>query len=256
MKNAKPVVSIIMNCHNGEKYIRESLNSIKKQTYKNWETIFFDNESNDKSMEIVKSLKNDKRIKIFKSFKKLTLYEARNEAIKKARGTYIAFLDTDDLWLPKKLELQLDYIKKKKCEIIFSNFYIKKNKKKFLRLNKKILDVKTQNILNDYYLGILTGLINRKYFKKGFNKRYNIIGDFDFFLKLSFKNKICFINRPLAIYRLHNENLSIKNKKAYISEMQNWISKNKKKLNKLGLSLIMQKKNLIKLRIRNFFNLR
>ena len=102
----------------------------------------------------------------------------------------------------------------------------------------------------------MTGLINKKFFKKGFNKRYNIIGDFDFFLKLSLKHKICFINRPLATYRLHNENLSIKNKKTYINEMQNWISKNEKKINKLGLSLIMQKKNLIKLKIRDFFDLR
>ena len=256
MKKTKPIVSIIMNCHNGQKYIRESLSSIQKQTFNNWETIFFDNQSNDNSLEIANSFKEDKRIKIFKSIKKMPLYEARNEAIKKTRGIYIAFLDTDDFWLPKKLELQLECIKKKKCEIIFSNFYVKRNKKKFLRLNKNILEVKTQGILNDYYLGILTGLINKKFFKKGFNRRYNFIGDFDFFLKLSLKHKICFINRPLATYRLHNDNLSIKNKTAYINELQNWLSKNEKKMNKLGLSLIMQKKNLIKLRIRNFFNLR
>ena len=128
MKKTKPIVSIIMNCHNGQKYIKESLNSIKKQTFKNWETIFFDNQSNDNSLEIAKSFKKDKRIKIFKSIKKLSLYEARNEAIKKTRGIYIAFLDADDLWLPKKLEIQLDYIKKKNLEKNFLNFLFKKKK--------------------------------------------------------------------------------------------------------------------------------
>ena len=60
----------------------------------------------DKSIEIISSFK-DKRIKIFKSKKYLKLYEARNEAIKKAQGKYICFLDTDDWWTPKKIEIQL-----------------------------------------------------------------------------------------------------------------------------------------------------
>ena len=98
------IVSVIMNCHNGDKYLKKSISSILKQSYKKWELIFFDNQSNDKSIEIISSFK-DKRIKIFKSKKYLKLYEARNEAIKKAQGKYICFLDTDDWWTPKKIEI-------------------------------------------------------------------------------------------------------------------------------------------------------
>ena len=68
------LVSIIINCHNGEKYLDKSLSSILSQTYRNWEIIFFDNKSSDKSLSIVKSVK-DKRIKIFRSKKFLKLYK-------------------------------------------------------------------------------------------------------------------------------------------------------------------------------------
>ncbi len=78
-------VSIIMNCHNGEKYLNKSISSIINQSYKNWELIFFDNKSDDDSKKILKNFR-DNRIKYFKSKKFLKLYEARNLAIKKAQG--------------------------------------------------------------------------------------------------------------------------------------------------------------------------
>ena len=113
MKKINPLVSIIMNCHNGEKYLSKSISSIFSQSYKNWELIFFDNNSNDNSKKIIKSYK-DKRIKYFFSKKKINLYHARNLALKKTKGKYVSFLDVDDLWDKKKLKLQIDYLKKNK----------------------------------------------------------------------------------------------------------------------------------------------
>ena len=95
------IVSVIMNCHNGEKYLEDSVRSLINQTYENWELIFFENFSTDQSLEIIKKFK-DKRIKIFKSQKFLNLYHARNEALKKISGKYICFLDTDDFWVNSK----------------------------------------------------------------------------------------------------------------------------------------------------------
>ena len=77
-------VSIIMNCHNGERYLKQSLKSVLNQTYKNWELIFWDNNSTDDSKKIFKSFK-DKRLKYFKSSKFNTLYKSRNLAIKNVR---------------------------------------------------------------------------------------------------------------------------------------------------------------------------
>ena len=110
MNKINPLVSIIMNCYNGEKYLEESLNSIVNQSYKNWELIFFDNNSNDNSKKILNNYKHDQRIKYFKSIEFLKLYDARNEAIKQAKGEYIAFLDTDDLWINNKLEKHLSIL--------------------------------------------------------------------------------------------------------------------------------------------------
>ena len=91
----KPLISIIVNCFNGEKYLKESLLSILKQTYSNWEVIFWDNQSSDNSKKIFSEFK-DKRFKYFISEKHTPLYEARNNAIQNSKGELIAFLDTDD----------------------------------------------------------------------------------------------------------------------------------------------------------------
>ena len=95
MSEVKPLVSVIMNCHNGEKYLEESIQSVISQTYDNWELIFWDNRSEDKSSEIFKKYQ-DKRFKYFYANKHTSLYEARNLAIQKSTGDFISFLDTDD----------------------------------------------------------------------------------------------------------------------------------------------------------------
>ena len=87
----QPLISIIMNCHNGEKYLKDSIKSILDQTYQNWELIFYDNNSNDKSKQIFFEFR-DKRLKNFYSQKTLKLYKARNLAINQSKGTYISFL--------------------------------------------------------------------------------------------------------------------------------------------------------------------
>ena len=96
MENNKPLVSIIMNCYNGEQYLKEAIDSIYAQTYNNWEVIFIDNCSTDNSAEIAKSYE-DERIKYHKVRKNIPLYAARNIAINKCNGEYIGFLDCDDI---------------------------------------------------------------------------------------------------------------------------------------------------------------
>ena len=120
-----PLISIIMNCYNGEKYLQEALDSVINQTYKNWELIFWDNQSTDKSVNIIHSY-NDNRIKYFYSKKHTLLYEARNLAIEKSQGGYLAFLDVDDYWDLTKLEKQmLVFSKNPEVAIVYSNFSFK-----------------------------------------------------------------------------------------------------------------------------------
>jgi glycosyltransferase involved in cell wall biosynthesis len=228
-----PLVSIIINCHNGEKYLAECINSVLKQTYKNWEIVFWNNKSNDKSLKIVKSFKN-KKIKIFNSKNFLSLYRSRNLAIKKAKGKFIAFLDTDDLWVKKKLENQISLIKKnKKIKIIYSNYFVKNELKnrKFIKHKKKLPEGSiTQKLIDSHDVGILTALVNKNIFNNySFNNSYTIIGDFDFFLRTSLKYKFLVIQKPLAIYRLHKSNFSKIYINKYFYELNYWVKKNKKK---------------------------
>ena len=105
----KILVSVIINCYNGEKYLRDCIESVLSQTYANWELILFDNLSKDNSSNIFLSY-NDNRFKYFKSNSHLTLSEARNQAFLKSNGDWICFLDVDDYWHKKKIEYQIDLI--------------------------------------------------------------------------------------------------------------------------------------------------
>ena len=256
-KKSKPLVSVIMNCHNGEKYLKKSIESTIQQTYKNWELVFFDNFSTDKSKKILKNY-IDKRIKYFKSKKYLTLYKARNIAIKKAKGKYIAFLDTDDWWHKTKLEEQIKFLKKnKKYQIICTNFYLyfqntNKFKKCYSNLPSGLI---TQKLLNNYSVGISTVLLEKKFFKKfAFNEKYNIVGDFDFFINLSRHYNIRSIDKPLTFYRIHKSNFSIKKVDLYYNELKNWLNFNEKKFLKEKFKLRNIKVLLVKLKIKVALN--
>ena len=251
------LISVVMNCHNGEKYLRESLNSIINQTYKDWELIFFDNFSSDQSKKILKEFK-DKRIKYFKSDKFINLYDARNLAVEKCNGNFISFLDTDDIWFNDKLEKQIELYKKdQNCSLIYSNCNIyderKKTEKVFVK-NKLPQGNITQELLNNYRVGLLTILVKKEVFiNNAFNPNYNIIGDFDFVLKLSLNSKFAGVDKPLARYRRHNKNFSEKYLSMYIAEVRDWIKNNTNIYKEKGYSLIYQKILLKKLQIKKIF---
>lgn len=123
----KELVSIIIPVHNSEKYIKQALESINKQTYKNYEIIIIDDFSKDKTLDVIKNINIDKdKIKIIKLKKHLGVAIARNIGIRKANGRYIAFLDSDDIWKSEKLEKQIKFIKDK-CFIYSSYKYINSN---------------------------------------------------------------------------------------------------------------------------------
>ena len=246
--NEQPLVSIIMNCYNGETYLQESINSVLSQAYKNWELVFWDNKSQDKSAEIFKG-HEDKRFKYFYANEHVTLYKARNLAIEKSKGDFIAFLDTDDLWDKNKLELQMRYFNNPEVGVVFSNLWmLKKNtKKKKLYSNKKLPSGKIYDkIVDDYNVGIVTTVIRKSFYlklNKKFDERFSIIGDFDLFLRLS---KICLfesIQEPLASYRLHGKNLSSLYKEKEVEEFEIWLKENKFNLSKLQTKKLEKKIN-------------
>lgn len=233
----KPLVSIIINCHNGEKFLSNCIQSILKQTFKNYEIIFFDNQSTDRSKEIIKNYK-DRRIRYFFSKKFLKLYAARNKALKKCKGTYVCFCDTDDLWKKNKLSYQIAFMRKNNSLISYTNFIIKNEKKNLDYLVFKNLPSGfiTQKLLDSYCIGIMTVMINRKLLLLNkFNSKYNIIGDFDLFLRLSLNNKFSAIQKPLAYYRVHDGSVSSTKLRMYYREYLMWLKDNIKLSRKFSI---------------------
>jgi len=224
-----PLVSIIMNCYNGEKYLREALESVMAQTYQNWELIFWDNQSTDKSAEIFNSC-NDNRFKYFVAPNHSLLYEARNYAIEKASGEFYAFLDVDDWWSPEKLEKQIPLFADPEVGMVYGNYrFVNENKGTRKTLYKNHLP--TGRILNEllekYVAGLLTLVIRRQSFESldyPFEPQYHIMGDFDLVVRLAVTWKMDCVQSPIASYRWHGANESLLQKERHLSEMKKWIS--------------------------------
>ena len=230
--NKQPLVSIIMNCYNGEKYLAESLKSVLKQTYENWELIFWDNLSTDNSKKIFEKYK-DNRFKYFLAEKHSVLYHARNLAIQKTKGDFIAFLDTDDIWLKDKLFKQIQLFSDENIGLVYGNywrynktsFFKKKRLSSFKQLpSGKITDI----LLKKYSVGILTVVIRKKFIndkKDIFDTNFDMLSDMDFILRFSKKYKFDCVQEPLAIYRQHEDQLQNKNIDKQVTQMSEWYEK-------------------------------
>ena len=236
MSDKKPLVSIIMNCFNGEKYLLQSINSVLEQKYKNWELIFWDNKSTDNSKKIFQST-NDQRFKYFYSEEHTSLYKARNLAIEKANGTYLSFLDTDDYWLPNKLEDQVNLINKKNPGVIYGNLWVysdQKNKRKIFFKKKLYEGDIFKKLIEDYSVAITTVMIKKSLFlkiDKKFDERFNHIGDFDLILRLSKITSFAALQHPTVVYRAHGSNLSTVDRLGSVKEMEAWLNENRLDLN-------------------------
>jgi glycosyltransferase involved in cell wall biosynthesis len=230
--NNYPLVSVIMNCYNGETYLAEAVKSILDQTYKNFEVIFWDNHSKDKSAVIYKNFK-DKRLKYYYATKHTSLYDARNLAIKKSKGKLIGFLDTDDLWTKNKLYLQVLKLKNERIGLVYSNYYFLNQAtglKKIAYKEKLPEGMIYKKLLKDYCVGIGTVLMRKSIFlryKNFFNKKFNIIGDFDLFIRVSKSFFFASIQVPLLTYRIHNKSYSNNNYHMYIKELKFWLKNQK-----------------------------
>ncbi len=251
----KPLVSIIINCFNGDKYLDEAIKSVLAQNYKSWEIIFFDNNSTDNSSSVLKKYK-DRRIKYFKSYKTHPLYKARNLAIAKSKGEFISFLDVDDWWTKNKLKKQVNFfLKNQSIDVLYSNVYLYNEKKKTQKIYiKRKLNYGnlTQKLVDKFEMPILSTIIKKSIFRQiKFDNRYTIIGDLDFFIRLSLIRNIAAIQEPLAYYRMHDSNLTAKKIDLSIKELENWVSEKVKDKNFKLIDFSKIYKLLKTLRIKN-----
>jgi len=246
----QPLVSIIMNCYNGQKYLKEALNSVLEQTYQNWELIFWDNCSEDSSASIYEEF-NDKRFKYFLAPRHTTLYQARNLAIQKSNGSFIAFLDTDDMWLFNKLEKQIPLFDDHSVGLVYGNCWLlnRKNiikKKKVFSKSKLSKGSITKSLLDDYKVALVTIVIRKAFLPditNVFNAKYDLLADFDFSVNFSLKHKFDYIQDPVAIYKRHESQLSRRSFGKQVKQLESWITKIKlnPKINSFSLLSIENK---------------
>ncbi len=142
MQNYQEKVSIVMPVYNAEKYVSEAIESIREQTYDNWELIAVDDCSTDQSTCILRKYEDlDKRIKLIILERNSGAATARNEGMKKANGKYLAFLDSDDIWMKDKLKIQIGIMQKEGYTFSFTSYgLIGENGKK---INRKVTVPKT-----------------------------------------------------------------------------------------------------------------
>lgn len=240
----KLLVSVIVNCFNGEKYLSEAIESVISQNYTNWELIFWDNISTDLSAEIFNKY-NDRRLKYFLADKHTNLSEARALAIEKSQGELITFLDVDDYWKNSILETQVALYKDN--DVVFScgNFYIIKEhsrKNKVFKKSKIPSGYVLNNLLLSYSVGLLTLAVRRSAYNSvgGFSSDYHIIGDFDLVMRLAKNGKMGSFQEPLAFCRKDGNNESIIKADLNIKELKSWYKKNGdyyKKTNKKAIDI-------------------
>lgn len=115
------LVSIIMPSYNTAEYISDSIRSVQAQTYENWELIIVDDCSTDNSMEVISAF-NEPRIRLLKNEKNSGAAISRNYALREAKGKWIAFLDSDDTWVPEKLEKQIRFMKEHNYAFTFTDY--------------------------------------------------------------------------------------------------------------------------------------
>lgn len=216
-----PLVSVIMNCYNGERYLREAIDSILRQTYGNWELVFWDNASEDGTAEIVHSCV-DGRIRYYRSSQTTPLGSARNSAIAQARGEFIAFLDSDDKWLPDKLELQVRWFQgNPDCGFCYSNYYklLKDGRVRQIGLNgaQPQGDVFSR-FLRQYPVNLQTVMLRASSLDMCFDPELEVSEEYDLFMRLLSQVRAGYIDESLVEYRIHGEMSSVRKIEKYAQE--------------------------------------
>jgi glycosyltransferase involved in cell wall biosynthesis len=210
---ADVTVSIIMNCYNSDRFLNEAIDSIYAQTYPNWEIIFWDNASSDNSAAIARSY--DERLKYFLAEKTTPLGEARNLALQKAKGKYIAFLDCDDLYLPDKLEKQVKLMDEGDFALCYgSAINIDKHGKEISRYSAqndsgsnfalllKHYDINMQSVMLRRQVLLQEGL--------SFNTSMQYCPDHNLFMGIASRHDIGVLPDFLVKYRILDDSLSKK----------------------------------------------
>lgn len=208
----QPLVSVVINCYNGEEFIKAAINSVLSQTYQNFEIVFFDNMSTDKTRDIVTKY-TDTRVKYFCSDKHVSLGIARNLALTKISGEYISFLDVDDLWYPDKLSQQIVLFDNPTIGMVYSNIDKVNSRGEIiysdkLDSNNQFTNVSFNDLFSDYDVVMSSSIISKNALlsiSKNFDELLVYAEEYDLFMRICSNYNAIKVNSILTSYRIHSK---------------------------------------------------
>lgn len=233
----RPLVSVVMNCYNGAQYLRSAIDSVLAQTYENWEVVFWDNHSVDQSATIFKSYK-DARLHYYYAERHTALAEARNCALARCQGSLVAFLDVDDWWVPKKLEVQVPLFGDDDVGMSCGNFILVNERPGARRsLSPIYRSLPAGHVLddlfNDPFVHFSTFMAKSQAIEDlpyAFDPRFEIIEDFDLLVRLSVRWRMASVQQPIAYYRWHQTNAGYRTHFLISEEYNQWMDDAKNQL--------------------------
>lgn len=203
------LVSIILPYYRKKKFISKTIHSIINQTYKNFELLIIYDDTDKSDLSFIKKIKkNDKRIKLIINKNNMGAGHSRNIGIKKAKGKFIAFIDSDDIWKKEKIMTQLKVMKEKKCNISHTSYLIMNEKSQVI--GKRIAkDLDWFDLQYSCDIGLSTSMIRTQILNKIKFPSIKTKEDYVLWLRLTKKgNKIVSIKKPLVYWRKLKNSLS------------------------------------------------
>lgn len=203
------LVSIITPVHNSFSHIEDTIQSVLQQTFSDWELILIDDKSSDNGMDILaKYVRQDSRIRLLKNSKNQGAAITRNKGIEASEGRYIAFLDSDDLWEPEKLETQLKFMTENDYAFSFTAYRKFKNEK-IIGIQEVPEKVTHKELLKTCSIGCLTAMYDTEKLGKVYMPNISRRQDFALWLKLLKMVPYAYgLNIPLAKYRVRTDSIS------------------------------------------------
>lgn len=207
---SRDLVSVITPAYNSERFIAETINSVISQTYQNWELIVVDDGSTDKTVNIVKSFQEkDARIKLFENDTNKGSAFSRNLALRNAKGRWIAFLDSDDLWNHDKLERQIEFMLKNDYHFSYTNYCEIDESSQETGISLTGPDVITKNKMIAYcWPGCLTVMFDADFVGLIQTVDLQINEEYAIWIKIARKTNCHLLNEKLAKYRQRKDSLS------------------------------------------------